>query len=424
MTDITENQPKEDQHEVLLQAFKQFSLETERLEMAYQSLNEQFKTVQTNLHETHTKLYGKLAELDFTSSYLNAILSHMSQGILFIDLKGIVTTYNTAAEEILGVPQINVLLHSFWEFFPDDTFGFPLKEILANKQGPKRTFISWSPHSNKTMELEVEATFVGMNNHFCDIAYVPNPPVIIQGLLVLVRNITEFRKLQTLANRYERLKELGEMAARVAHEIRNPLGGIRGFAALLEEDLRDRPELQQMAAQIVEGADGLGRFVSNVLNYTRSFQPQFESLDLVPFIKEIIQLVQMDQTFHANISYKFHSSLASLLVSVDPQLFKSALLNLFVNALQAMPNEGTLTINIEQDGDQAKIQVTDTGVGISQENLDKIFSPFFTTKDAGTGLGLSEVYKVIQAHQGAIDVQSSIGKGTTFTIHIPLKLSQ
>lgn len=423
MTDLADSQLPQDQQEVLLQAFKQFSLETERLELAYQSLQNQFKTVQTNLQETHTKLYGKLAELDFTTSYLNSILSHMSQGILFIDLKGIVTTYNTAAEEILGVPQMSVLLHSFWDFFPDDLFGFPLKEVLLKKSPLKRTFISWSPPSHKEMELEIEATFVGMNNHFCDLAYVPNPPTSIQGLLILVRNITEFRKLQTVANRYERLKDLGEMAARVAHEIRNPLGGIRGFAALLQEDLKDRPELQKMATQIVEGADSLSRFVSNVLNYTRSFQPQLQSIDLISFVQEILQLVQMDQKF-ANNSFEMQTHLPSLIVSIDPQLFKSAVLNLFVNALQAMPNGGKLAVKIDREGDQVKMQISDTGEGIPAENLDKIFSPFFTTKEAGTGLGLSEVYKVIQAHQGTIEVQSTVGKGTIFTIRMPLKLSQ
>lgn len=407
---------------ILEEAYKQFFLDTERLELAYKSLEERFKSVQQSIQDAQTKLYGKIAELDFTNSYLDAILSHISQGLLFIDFNGIVTTYNAAAEEIFGVSAERVLLHSFWDHFSDQAFGISLKEILQARISRKNLLVNWVKNEQK-LELEIDMTFVGRNTKTCPIDLQSSSSHSIQGLLLLVRNVTEFRKLQIVANRHDRLKDVGEMAARVAHEIRNPLGGIKGFATLLQQDLVNQPNLQQMASQIVSATDSLSLFVSKILNYTRPFQMHYEAVDLISFMQEMMQLVQADKALSPGTTCHLTTTLTSLSLSIDVQLFKSAILNLLVNALQAMPNGGSLDIEIDQKDDQVLIKIRDTGIGIGEENLDKIFSPFFTTKEEGNGLGLSEVHKVIQAHGGSIEVQSQVGKGSLFTVKVPLKIS-
>ncbi len=413
---------EENQNTSLEHAFKQFSLETDRLEFAYQSLQEQFKGVQRNLHESHLRLSGKLAELDFITRYLEAILNHISQGILFIDLNGIITTCNATAETLLGKEAKQLLFHPFKDFFEDAALGFSLQEALYSKACPKTSFITWVIPTEEKIELEVEATFVAMGSQLFPLDYRQPSPTPVQGLLILIRNITEVRRLQQLTNRYDRLKDLGEMAAHLAHEIRNPLGGIKGFAALLHQDLTDRPDLQQMASYIVEGTDSLNHFVSNILNYTRPFQAHFELVNLGTFIDEIRWLVQADPAWNLSLSFSLHVENPELVAQIDPQLLKSALLNLFVNALQAMPNGGSLAVRISQTKGEAVITIADTGSGIPAEHLDKIFSPFFSTKETGTGLGLSEVHKVVQAHQGLIEVKSEVGVGTTFIIKLPLKV--
>ena len=405
------------------QAFKQFSLETERLETVFQSLQKQFKSAQDDLQETRTKLYSKLAELECMTCYLDAILHHILQGILFIDLYGIVTTYNPMADELLGVKSSAILFHSFWDFLPDNLFGFSLKEMLETKQAPKDTFTSWILPNGKQMELEIETTFIGMQDHLCAISPFHSSQTPTQGLLILIRNITEIRHLQRLANRHERLKQLGELAAMVAHEIRNPLGGIKGFATLLQEDLKNQPALQQMATSIIAGTDSLERFVTNVLNYARPFQPHLESMDLVSFMRDMLNLIQADNAFNSQIFCHLYTSFSELTVPMDSSLFKTAILNLLVNALQAMPQGGELSIKLDKIPGYALIDIRDSGIGIEEKNLEKIFSLFFTTKDSGHGFGLAEVHKVIQAHQGTIDVQSKVGSGTVFSIKIPLKLS-
>jgi signal transduction histidine kinase len=416
---LAQNQGNEEKL-VIEQAFKQFSLETNRLEQAYQSLEEQFKSVQKTLQESQTRMSGKLSELEFVSRYLETILHHIAQGILFIDLSGIVTTCNETAEKILGISASNLLFHSFKEHFNDQFFGFSLDEVLKNKECPRTSFLILNKSEGIKIELEVELTFVTMDNQARSLD-PKHPGTSIQGILILLRDVTEMRRLQQQANRNSRLQELGEMAAHLAHEIRNPLGGIRGFASLLYQELGDKPELRQMASQIVEGTSDLNGFVTNVLNYTKPYEAKRESTDLIKLIEELRLFMKADTAWNEKIDFVIETTLKELIVCMDPQMMKSALLNLCVNAIQAMPEGGLLKVSISQEGDRAILRIKDSGVGIPTENLDKIFSPFFTTKEKGNGLGLSEVQKVIQAHQGWMEVDSVIGKGTLFVIKLPLK---
>lgn len=406
----------------LEQAFKQFSLETDRVEMAYRSLVEKFNSVQHTLQESHTRLSGKLAELDFLSRYLESILNHISQGIIFIDLKGIVTTYNDAARELLKIPDL--LFRPFNHFFDDGFLGFSLKEALQSQRCRERGYVTWQ-EGGQTHELEVEATFVSMSRTPYSVSTKQTmESQSVEGLLILLRDMTRIRYLQQLADRHDRLQELGELAAHLAHEIRNPLGGIKGFATILKDELKGRPDLEQMASSIIEGADGLNQCVSNMLHYTRPFQPHFETVDVIQLVEEIRQLMLADSSWNPEVVFNLTSPSSQVVAAVDPFLFKSALLNLFVNALQAMPKGGELLVNVVADGQDLSISIRDHGSGIPPQNLSKIFSPFFTTKEAGNGLGLADVQKTIHAHHGTIEAFSEEGKGSEFVIKIPLKLGE
>jgi nitrogen fixation/metabolism regulation signal transduction histidine kinase len=327
------------------QAFKQFSLETQRLDMTYHSLEDKFHAVQQTLQESHTRISGKLAELDFISKYLESILEHISQGILFIDLHSIVTTYNASAQKILDIPEKNLLFHSFSNFFDDAFLGFSLKEALFTKKCPKNGFLSWKK-GTEVIELEVETTFVSMSEQAYPLAHRGSSSQPIQGLLVLLRDVTRVRHLQQVANHHNRLKDLGELAAHLAHEIRNPLGGIKGFASLLEQELKERPDLHQMAAYIVQGSDDLNHFVTQVLQYARPYQLHIEKIDLIQLAEEIRQLMQVDANWSHQIEFVIQTPLKELFTMIDPFLFKSAILNLCVNAVQAMPHGGRLLISI------------------------------------------------------------------------------
>lgn len=354
----------------------------------------------------HGQGHGHENEKNMTeSAYLNSILSHMSQGLLFIDFEGHVTTCNAAAEALLGINAHTVLHQLFSSHFRDDIFGFSMQEALKSRKAPKKGIAQIESSQGTTRELEIETTFVVSDS---------------KGIIVLMRDVTELHHFQELAQRNDRLQALGEMAAMVAHEIRNPLGSIKGFASLLQRDLKEQQDLQRLAANIVEGADHLNRLVTNVLNYSRPMQARIESKDLITLVHEVCQHVEADAMFVPSIHLEIKSSLATLMAPVDAGMLQSAILNLIVNAIQAMPSGGALTITLSQDSKHALIIIADTGVGIPPENLQKIFSPFFTTKENGNGFGLAEVHRVIQAHGGHVDVRSVLGQGSTFTIKLPL----
>lgn len=362
-------------------------------------------------------LQDKIDELDSLSSYLHSILSNMTQGLLFIDMDGIIRTYNPAAASILDVPAQRVLARPFWDEFSDDLFGFSIKETLSSRQPVLSTTCLIQLAEGGTRQIEVETTFIHSEKTHKKLERTGQ----IQGLILLIRDITEIRRLQQIASRNNRLKELGEIAARMAHEIRNPLGGIKGFALLLERDLANQPERKQMATYIVEGTDIINRLVSNILNYARPLQLELSTID---FSKLCIELKQ-----HISASYvndppvQIHFSVPESLQPhpLDEQKMYLALLNLVRNAIQAMPKGGDLWLTIDQTETETLMTIRDTGLGIALENRDKLFSPFFTTKPDGNGFGLAEVHKIVQAHGGVIEVDSELGKGTTFMIKIPRK---
>ncbi len=404
----------------LSKAFELFTKETVRLEEAYAELKKQFNTVNLKLEISNQKLQQKVSELDFNSYYLNSILSNISQGILFIDLKGDITTYNDAAEMILEKESDTVLFQNFWLNFPDELFGFSIRQALSNKKAPLTTFTHFTSKNGSQRDLEIDTTFA-LNKSLLT-QHSSQRLESMQGIIILIRDITEIRRLQMAANRNDRLKELGEMAAMVAHEIRNPLGGIKGFASLLERDLQNQPELQKMASYIVEGTHSLNNLVTRVLNYSRPLQLEIELTDIVALGKELLQQTAADAALGHGIEMKIDALVSPLMISIDSQLIRSALLNLIVNAIQAMPLGGNLVLKVIPINDFVQIQVIDTGIGIPKENLEKLFSPFFTTKEEGNGFGLAEVYKVVQLHGGTIEVSSTLGKGTTFTVKLPLKM--
>ncbi len=417
----TSSDSRPEKIEALSEAFKMFSEETQRLEEAHNRLKEEFQRVNIELETANYRLSRKVHELDISTHYLKKILSNMSQGLLFINLAGIITTCNKAIEAILGVQSIEILFCRFDECFKDDLFGFSMKEALAKRKVPEIRVTELDTEGPNPRIIEIEARLLLRNESEASSERWDESLDLAQGLILLLRDITSERQLKRVADRNDRLKELGEMAAMVAHEIRNPLGGIKGFASLLQRDLRTQPELQKLASHIVEGTESLNKLVTNVLNYSRPVQLQTEAVDLIDQLHQLCASIQMDSALSKGVKVFVQCDVDTLYLAVDPQLLQGALLNLIMNAVQAMPAGGTITLSAMTRNQEAIIRVTDTGTGIAPENLEKIFSPFFTTKPEGNGFGLPEVHKVVQAHAGTIEVHSQLGLGTTFTIKLPIK---
>ncbi len=386
-----------------------FIEETNRLRASYGKLQEEFQKVHTELKEVNQKLLQKAQELHTLSQYLGGILSNISQGLIFINTQGLILSFNEAAQKILQKEAKDLLFKHYAHYFREDFFGFSMQDALHFGLSLPTSYLTLHQEGGPRKEVEVTTSFL----------YEGMAPY--QGIIILLRDITEMQRLQLINARNDRMKELGEMVSTVAHEIRNPLGGISGYAALLDRELQMSPALKEMASNIIEGTKTLDRLLAQVLHYARPLNLELLSSDLANFLRKVCKFAKMDPAFPANVHLTMHLSQDPIFAPIDPEALHSCLLNLIVNAYQAMPEGGTITVSLFKQDLFCLISVSDTGNGIEEKNIKQLFSPFFTTKSFGNGLGLAETFKIVQAHSGAIDVRSKVSEGTTFTITLPLK---
>lgn len=222
--------------------------------------------------------------------------------------------------------------------------------------------------------------------------------------------------------RTRRLAAMGEMAAKIAHEIRNPLGSMAIFANILERELAPEPEKQRLAGHITTGIKALDNLLSNMLLFASSPEARCKPVDIRKVIEESLMLTRGHERPDVSVRAEFRGQTA---VMADQVLLRQLFLNLVINALDAIDGAGSILVRTEvrEDGRQRymEIRVSDSGRGIDGEHVDRIFDPFFSTKDRGTGLGLAIVSAVVRAHRGFIDVESKAGEGTTFVIGLPMQ---
>lgn len=336
-------------------------------------------------------------------------LKNNAAGVIQVNLKGMVTGYDSLVEKLLNVPREKIIYRAYSESFSDDYFGFSMQKALANQQIP----MSMSAPSPTLNFTEVEAMFIVQEppSHFAQ--------PVGGGVLIILRSMNELARCKAIAARNDHLKELDKMAALVAHEIRNPLGGIIGFASLLKRELESQPQLHKLATHILEGTESLSRLINHILSLTIPLPLDLKPHNLVSFLEELLTHLQADKRIDPRISLNLEKTNAEIVSLIDTDNLKSALLNLTSNAVQAMPEGGEMRIKISETANEAVIELSDTGIGIPKENAAKIFSPFFTTRPEGHGFGLMEVHKVVHEHHGEIEFFSTPGKGTTFVIYLP-----
>jgi len=229
----------------------------------------------------------------------------------------------------------------------------------------------------------------------------------------------QIKKMQEEIHQSRVLSALGEMAATVAHEIRNPLGGIAGYASLLARSIPPEDPKRKYVDKIIGGISSLNKIVSNLLVYTRKTNLQKQNTDLVAWAEAILLHAEVEiEKENKKVSIERDFPAEPLNANIDNEKLQQVMLNLLINGIQAIETEGKIFVSIKQNGNFAEITVADTGKGIEDEHLKNIFTPFFTTKEQGTGLGLAIVKKIVDLHEGEISVKSEVGKGTEFCIKI------
>jgi len=210
------------------------------------------------------------------------------------------------------------------------------------------------------------------------------------------------------------------MATLVAHEIKNPLVSIGGLARVLQKRATDETKVREIASVIQDEVDRLERILENVLQFRRDRSLRCKPVSLHRILKRTVKLLSSELK-RASIQVRWDLSKSIPRILADEDKIKQVCMNMCTNAVQAMPDGGTLTFHMERSGEGVVLEISDTGYGITREHLDKVFDPFFTTKDRGTGLGLAICDQLVRDHGGSIQVESELGKGTKFRIHLPSK---
>ena len=228
---------------------------------------------------------------------------------------------------------------------------------------------------------------------------------------------------QTQMSRAEHFATLGELAAGLAHEIRNPLAGIAGVIEIVSRDLPPGSPARSVIKDAKEEAVQINRILTDLLETARPKPPQFQVKDIGATVEHAV-LFARQQAITKRITIELNNEEEIPAVDHDPHQINQVLLNLLLNAIQAMDKPGTIYVTLRRDKDAALITVADQGKGIAPETLPNIFRPFFTTKGHGTGLGLSLARRIVESHRGTISVRSEVGKGTQFVIRLPIAHSQ
>ena len=265
-------------------------------------------------------------------------------------------------------------------------------------------------------DLGVSVSFAHRNDEIGDLGRNFN-----QMVEQLRDSRTEIERLhRTQMSRAEHMATLGEMATGLAHEIRNPLAGIAGVIEIIGRDLPETSPARAVVKDVRQEITRINRIVSDLLQTARPHPPKVRKSDLNTTVEHAVMLGRQ-QGFSKGVEIALHKDPSLPEVEHDSDQIHQVMLNLLLNALQAIDGNGKIAVTVESRGANAVIEVTDNGRGIAPDLLPNIFRPFFTTKGDGTGLGLSLARRIIEDHQGRIDVTSTVGKGTTFSVVLPLQ---
>jgi two-component system sensor histidine kinase PilS (NtrC family) len=359
------------------------------------------------LRASETALLKQTIDFEEMERLNSAIVSNLNSGLLTITPEGRIRAFNRYAEQLTGATQA-------------DAYDRPLTEILPGF-GPFMGRIG-----NIAREEMVHRRGDGeeMTLGFKSVTFTDKGGIPV-GVIIDFQDLTQLIRMKSELARADRLAAIGELSARIAHEIRNPLAAISGSVQLIANSGSIDSGDRRLMDIIVRETERLNKLIKDFLDYARPTQPSKSRADLGMLVAEIRELMEADRRFEG---VKICNDVPrDLEVDVDSDKFRQVLWNLLVNAVEAISGDGMISITAEeidhcyefQGSGAVLITISDTGSGMDEEELKRVFEPFHTTKTGGTGLGLATVYRVIEAHGGKIRVSSVKGEGTEFTIVLP-----
>ncbi|MBT4483125.1 MAG: PAS domain S-box protein [Candidatus Latescibacteria bacterium] len=410
-----------------------FNASTAKLKEAYTALQEKVENLNLQLEETNRDLSASLMEQERLSNYLTNILESLSSGVLVVDTSGIITLFNRGAETITGI-KVDDALHSHYR----EVMGSETPEELT----PLSSLSTGEGHS------QIEKNLISKSGKTipvgCSISPLVNKSGDMVGAVEIFMDMTRIKALEDELAWKEKLAALGQMAATMAHKIRNPLGGIAGFAGLLQLELKGNENNKRLLGRIIEGVDKLERIVTSLLSYTSPLKLKPDIVNLAEIAADKINSLKED---YDSVQFNIKEPEDSVMIEADAKQLSDAVASIARNAVEAIEGKGTVEIitipgesvfkpphsvtaqlvkTIRKTSEFIKLRkpgalllITDSGKGMASEVQEQLFVPFYTTKENGIGLGLASVRKIIEAHHGEIWIESVENTGTAVGIILP-----
>jgi two-component system sensor histidine kinase PilS (NtrC family) len=346
---------------------------------------------------TTRSLEEKNVILSDLRAFSRDIVESIPSGILTTDLNNRIISFNTAAQEITQYGLDDVMNRT-----PTDIFPF-LSDIRPTERVEGEIF------QNK------EKIIIGIR-----FSVLKNSAGEPTGMIGVFQDLTSLKAMEEDVKRKEKWASIGELSALIAHELRNPLAALKASVEMLYEKSTSTEHAEQLMKIAISEMDRLNRIVTDFLLYAKPVQQNRKPFDLHQSLSDIITLLQSSETSRKNVKIVSHLT-GKLFIHGDSRQLQQVFWNLGLNAVHAVKGDGTVTISTENRSDTVRIEFRDTGLGLKEEDLKKIFFPFYTTKEKGTGLGLSIAQRIIEEHRGRITVESNgTGSGSVFSVELPV----
>ena len=371
-------------------------------------------TMAEQLETAGKRLEKKDRDLIGLREFHRCILESIDSGVFTTDSAGRITSFNRRAAEVMGYSDAEVYGKLWWEIFGWPAWGTAKSEPLADL--PRRL-------EQSARRKDGSRLIVGMSL---------SPLVeggVRTGIVGVFQDLTPLKKMEERVRRKQWLATLGELSAGMAHEVRNPLAALSGAMQVLRKDLSPGDSNQPLLDLALRETERLNGIVSDFLLYARPRRLNLQPCDANDVVEETVRMLQQTAPYDKSVTFVRRLSLAGVTTLLDPDLMRQVCWNLGLNACQAMPQGGTLTVSTRRlsdsadggEGESVEIVFEDTGSGIPESDLEKIFFPFFTTKEGGTGLGLALVHQVMVEHRGSVSVESNPGQGTRVRLRLPVQ---
>ncbi|MBF0337559.1 MAG: PAS domain S-box protein [Nitrospirae bacterium] len=348
-----------------------------------------------NLEKTSKTLEKRESDFRDLYAFHLEVIENIPGGLSYADTAGNIMLFNRPAEQITGLKKTQAIEKTIW-----DVFEFIPAPIKTGRLSGCITIAS----DEKIIELKI-------SKHRNDIGEV-------MGYVITFEDHTKLAEMEREMKEKEKLAAIGEMAANIAHEIRNPLSAIRSSVEMLKEGSLDETKRKRIMDIAIVEMDRMNKIITDFLTYSSPRPPEFKTILLSRTLGETIEMLRALASTNSNVT--INTNIAhEVYIDADDNKLRQVFWNLGLNAIQACQDNGEISVEVKQLPEFVTIIFKDNGAGIEPNMLKKIFYPFFTTKRGGGGLGLAMVYRIVHEHSGRINVMSTVGKGSVFEVFLP-----